>query len=217
MKRKWQTAALCLCLALAVISASIALPIYFRPFYYWQVDALEVPRLTGYDKQSILTAYDEVLDYLTLPGREFGTGSLPHSPEGAGHFADCRVLFMLNTAVLVLSLLGLVWLWLLRRQGRLRLCHPLGHHPATWCGGGILVCFGVIGGLVALDFEWAFDLFHRLFFPGKSNWILDPDTDPFVDALPPEFFRNCGVLILACVLLACTGLLLYGHRHRKRT
>lgn len=215
MKQKWLTAALCLFIVLAVISGSIALPIYFRPFYYWQMDALEVTQLTGYDKQTIVTAYDEVLDYLTLPGCDFGTGAMPHSQEGASHFADCRILFLLNTAVLLGSVVGLVWLWFLKRRDRFQPFYPKGKHPATWCGGGILLAFGLLGGLVALDFDTAFTVFHQVFFPGQTNWVLDPDTDPFVDALPPTFFLNCGVLILCSITLASVALLIYGHRKKR--
>lgn len=216
MKHKWLTVALCLCIVLTVISAAIALPIYFRPFYYWQMDALGVTERTGYDKATIVAAYDEVLNYLTIPGREFGTGAMPHSAEGASHFADCRVLFFLNNAVFLVSVAGLLLLWLLHRRGWFRLCYPKGRHPATWCGGGILLTFGLLGGLVALNFDMAFTVFHKVFFWGKTNWILDPHTDPFVDALPPNFFLNCGVLILSCVVLASVFLLIYGHRHRKK-
>lgn len=217
MKHKWLTGLLCVCLALLLISGSIALPIYFRPFYYWQMDTLRVTQRTGYDTQTIVTAYDEVLDYLTIPGREFGTGAMPHSAEGESHFADCRTLFFGNTAVLLLTGATTAILWILLKKKKFQLYHPKGWHPATWCGGGILGLFLVVGGLAALDFDRAFTVFHKLLFPGKTNWILDPRTDPFVDALPPDFFLNCGLLILGCIGIGCGVLLLYGHRHRKKT
>lgn len=216
MRHKWLTAVLCVCVILLIISGSIALPIYFRPFYYWQMDALQVVERTGYDAAALTEAYDEVLDYLTIPGQPFGTGTLPYSAEGESHFADCRVLFLLNTGVLLFSLSGLIILWIMRRKGCFHLHHLRGKHPATWCGAGLLTLFGLIGGLVALDFDAAFVVFHQLFFPGKTNWILNTRTDPFVDALPPAFFLNCGVLILVCIVLSCVALLIYGYRHQKR-
>ncbi len=90
---KLLTALLCVALVLLTLCVSIALPIYVRPFYYLQIEELNLPEATGYSKEEIKTAYDEVLDYLTLPNRPFGTGVFSHSAEGAAHFADCKGLF----------------------------------------------------------------------------------------------------------------------------
>lgn len=82
MKNKVPTSLMCIFAALLIITGSIALPIYIRPFYYCQIDPLGIPAATGYDKQTVIDAYDEVLDYLTIPNRQFGTGVFPHSDEG---------------------------------------------------------------------------------------------------------------------------------------
>ena len=71
-----------ICVCLFLLTVSIGLPIYIRPFYYVHIGAYDLEGLSGYSEAQIREAYDEVLDYLTLPGREFGTGELPHSPEG---------------------------------------------------------------------------------------------------------------------------------------
>jgi hypothetical protein len=42
---------------------------------------MDLPAYTGLTAGELRTAYNEVLDYLTLPGREFGTGAFPHSAE----------------------------------------------------------------------------------------------------------------------------------------
>ena len=62
---KLLTLALALLTALFVLSASIAAPILFRPFYYWQVDSLELEAQTGLSHEEITQAYDEMLDYCT--------------------------------------------------------------------------------------------------------------------------------------------------------
>ena len=56
---KLATAALTVILALLVLSASIAVPILFRPFYYIQIDALRLPERTGWPEEVIREAYDE--------------------------------------------------------------------------------------------------------------------------------------------------------------
>ena len=210
MKHRLLTSLWCLFAILLVITGSIALPIYFRPFYYWQIEPLGIPETTGLDRQTVAEAYDEVLDYLVLPNREFGTGVFPHSAEGASHFADCKVLFDLNGTVLVISAVGLVILAVLRRFGVFALSRPFGRHPAALCGGGVLALFAVVGGLASLNFDRAFEVFHAVFFPGKENWLFNRRVDPIILAMPQDFFLNCGFLILSSVVLCSAGLLLYG-------
>jgi len=69
------TSVLSLFIVLLVITFSIGLPIYFRPFYYMQIEKLEIPEYTGRTVSEIKDAYNEVLDFLVLPNREFGTGA----------------------------------------------------------------------------------------------------------------------------------------------
>ena len=64
-----------------------------------------------------------------------------------------------------------------------------------------------VGGLAALDFDRAFVIFHRVFFPGKENWIFDWQTDPIILFLPQDFFRNCAILILLLLLVWCGALI----------
>ncbi len=207
---KFLTALLCVALVLLTLCVSIALPIYVRPFYYLQIEELNLPEATGYSKEEIKTAYDEVLDYLTLPNRTFGTGLFPHSEEGAAHFADCKVLFRFHAWVLLLSLGTVLVLGVLKGKKGFVPCRPFGKHYLFSCGLGTLVFMGLIGGLAALDFEKAFVIFHSLFFPGKTNWIFNPRKDPIIYAMPETFFLRCGVLILVSVLSISAGLCIAG-------
>ena len=69
--------------------------------------------------------------------------------------------------------------------------------------------FLAVGGLAALDFDRAFVVFHALFFPGKDNWLFDPETDQIITILPQIFFRNCAILILAVLILGCASLIVF--------
>ena len=60
-------------LMLLVLSAAIAFPILFRPFYYAHIAALDLPGRTGWSAAEIRNAYNEMLDYCIL-GAPFGTG-----------------------------------------------------------------------------------------------------------------------------------------------
>jgi integral membrane protein (TIGR01906 family) len=194
-------------LMLSVLTVSIGLPIYIRPFYYAHIDALALER-SGFTAQQIRTAYDQVMDYLTLPGQEFGTGELAYSPQGKDHFVDCKVLFDLNATVLAASILCAVFIFALRRR-----LHLPSLRPAVFCAGiGSLAVPVVVGGLAAVDFESAFVIFHRIFFPGKDNWIFDYRADQIILVLPQEFFRNCAIFIGVGLLALSAGLIFLSRR-----
>lgn len=191
-----------------ILTVSIGLPIYFRPFYYWHIEALDLPQRSGYSALQIRQAYDAVLNYLTVPGFPFSTGVMAHSAEGAAHFADCKVLFDLNGAVLLVSGILLTGLSLLKRFGILP-AFRIGKKPAAlYAALAAIVLPVVLGGLAALDFSAAFVLFHSAFFPGKTNWIFNPVTDPIITVMPEVFFRNCAILIGCSILSLCAATLL---------
>lgn len=207
--RPSKCAALVCIVALAglILSFSIAVPILFRPFYYVQIDALDLPERTGWSAETIREAYDEVLDFCVL-GKPFGTGQLAWSESGRSHFADVRGLFLLDFAVLGVTGGVLLLLLILRLTGKLSFHQFLGRGPGFWAGitaGGLVL---VIAGLAALDFQRAFVVFHAIFFPGKGNWIFDPATDQIILVMPEIFFRNCAILIGVVLLACCVGLVL---------
>jgi integral membrane protein (TIGR01906 family) len=196
-----------LALVLFLLTAAISLPIYGRGFYYAHIEAMDLPGRTGRSAEEIRAAYDEVLDYLTKPNREFGTGVFPHSEEGAAHFADCKVLFDLNRNVLLLSGAALLVLLLLRK---LKKTDPyrLGKKSAAfWAAVAAVVLPIVLGGLAALNFDRAFVVFHTIFFPGKSNWVFDWYRDAIIQALPQDFFMHCAMLIGGGLLLFSAAVL----------
>lgn len=193
-----------LTLALLVLSISIAVPILWRGFYYLHLDWTDIPERSGYTETEIREAFNEMMDYCVL-GRPFGTGVLRWSQEGYDHFKDCARLFRLDFAVAVVSLLGAGILLILSHYG-LRPKRCFGRGILFWSGFLLSGGFLALTGLAALNFNRAFLLFHTLLFPGQDNWLFDPRTDEIIRILPVEYFRNCGVLIVA--ILLCLSILL---------
>lgn len=151
--------------ALAILTGSIAAPIIIRPFYYAQIDPLELERSSGLSREEIIEAYDEVLDYCIGASDEFSAGVLPFSESGSAHFADCRRLFILDLWLFFGSMAVIVLLKLYERRHvlpRLR-----GHGAAFWGAAGIGSVLIVIGAAAATNFDRAFTVFHSLFFPGR--------------------------------------------------
>ena len=213
MKRRLLSALCAVSVFLFLLTVSIGLPIYIRPFYYAHIEACNLEAVSGYSGQQIRQAYDEVLDYLTLPGADFGTGVLPHSEEGRAHFADCKALFDLNAMILVDSGLVLAVLFFMRKRwGPYR----IGRLSAPALAAVLSVTAPImIGFLAALDFGRAFTAFHTIFFPGKTNWVFDWYADPIIRVLPQAFFRNCAILIGLGLVWMAGGILIWESRRKK--
>lgn len=203
-------------IAILIITVSIGLPIYVRPFYYYQIDTLNIEEYSGADRETIIEAYDELLDYLTIPGNEFKTGKFKYSESGKAHFVDCKVLFDLNLYAMITAVLGLAILLILKVSGVFELCRPFGKHVAFSSGLFTLTGFAVIGGLAATDFDRAFTIFHKLFFPGKDNWLFSWWEDEIIRILPQEFFMNCAILILVSIITLCILAIILGGVSKKK-
>lgn len=199
-----------------LLTFSIGLPIYVRGFYYMQIDSLGIPEYTGFTKEEIKDAYDEVLDFLTLPGKEFGTGVFKYSESGKSHFEDCKGLFNLNAILFIISLTGVIVLCVLSKKGVFALSRPFGFNVLFTCGASTLTAFALIGALACINFDKAFTIFHALFFPGKDNWLFDSRKDQIILAMPQDFFMNCAILIASSIILISIGFIVFGILEKRK-
>lgn len=202
-------------LILFIFSFSIALPILFRPFYYAHIDAYDLTEFSNYNKSQIKEAYNEVLDYLIFPGGEFSCGELKYSEEGKAHFEDCKILFMLNNGVLLVSSLSLTTIFILRKKKKIP---PLTikNRPAAFYAGVYSLILPLIAALfICIDFEAAFTLFHKIVFPGKENWAFYPHLDHIINVLPWQFFRNCAILIGVSIISLSLFSIFYKSKNPK--
>ena len=219
MNSKWMRRVLSLMLAVAlfffIITFSIALPIYLRPFYYAHIEPLNLSEASGYSEQQIKESYNEVLDYLTLPNTEFLAGDMAYTPSGRDHFADCKSLFTLNLAILIISVVIIAIVFIIERRSDKKLY--IGKHTPYYFAAVLMISiFGVIALLAAIDFDFTFTLFHKIFFSGKENWLFDPSVDEIVSVLPPEFFRNCAMLIGGSILIQVVVLLIIDRKSKTQ-
>lgn len=187
-------------LILFILTFSIGLPIYCRFFYYIQIKTLNLPEAAkewgidaGYSE--IKFAYDQILDFCTLPNKPFKSGIFKMSESGIAHFADCKVLFDLNLAVMIVSGAVSLALILLNRFKIIEIVKIKGHRVYLISAVAALALPLVIGALAAIDFDKAFEVFHGIFFPGKTNWTFDPWEDQIITVMPQQFFMNCAIII----------------------
>ena len=194
------TIVLILSLLILMITFSIGLPIYFRPFYYLHIKALNMTEITKWSYFTIKNAYDEVLDFLVL-NKPFGTGELRYSSEGKAHFEDCKILFDLNFYCLLGSFIISSLILVLNKLKKIEIKRYFDFHPVFYSSIVAIIIPLAVGVLAAIDFDRAFEVFHTIFFPGKDNWLFNPSTDQIIRVMPQEFFRNCAILIGASLLI----------------
>ena len=187
-------------LFILMLTFSIGLPIYFRPFYYLHINGLDMVNNTKWSFEVIKEAYDEVLDFLVL-NKPFGTGELKWSEEGKSHFEDCKVLFDLNFWCLLSSLIISLVIIVLDKLKKIEIKKYFKFHPVFYSSIIAILIPVVVGVLASIDFDRAFEVFHTIFFPGKDNWLFDPRTDQIILVMPQAFFRNCAILIGSSLLV----------------
>lgn len=195
------TAVIALAVFVYILTSSIAFPILCKPFYYAQIGNLYLEQRSGLSREQIETAYSEVIDYCIGARKDFAVGDLPYSEAGKQHFKDCRVLFIIDLALLAMSIAVLVAWLLIKRKGRVECTRILRRGPGFWGAALELISFAVIGGLGSIDFDKTFVVFHSIFFPGKDNWIFDYRVDPVIEILPETFFMRCAILIVGLIIV----------------
>lgn len=216
MKNKIFTFILGVAIFFIIITFSIGLPIYCRFFYYFQIDSLNLVETSGYSYETIKTAYDEMLNFLIYPAQEFSTGALKFNEAGKAHFVDCKVLFDLNITVFIICALTIAIILILKKKKVISLCKPFKMHVAFTSAVSIFLVFSILGLLVASNFDNAFIIFHKIFFPGKDNWHFNPRDMEIINILPQEFFLNCAILIGASIILISLTIIIYQLIKRKK-
>ncbi|MEA4911083.1 MAG: TIGR01906 family membrane protein [Oscillospiraceae bacterium] len=162
--------------------------------YRVDVDALRIPETAGVTREVALRNYQAVMDFLRpFSSAAFSLPDLAFSETGAVHFEECRVLFNGVYALggASLALLAAVAVFMRRRsRAYLRVSAAV-----------TLAVPAALLAAVAIDFDRAFVLFHRLFF-NNNYWYFDPETDPVITILPERFFLHCALVIALFWVLA---------------
>ncbi len=219
-RSNYMTKFLIIVVFLYILSSSIAVPLLFKQFYYIQIDDLNVEQDSGLTREQIVTAYSEVIDYCIGTKKDFSAGGLGYSEEGKAHFEDCRKLFILDLIVFFISVFILFGFLLIRNKIPIKCDRPKNHGAGYWGAFILLISVLVIGGLGAIDFDKTFVIFHAIFFPGKDNWVFNPEVDEIINILPETFFMRCALLIAVLILLQClvfiTADMIGNRKKRKR-
>ncbi|MCL2702656.1 MAG: TIGR01906 family membrane protein [Defluviitaleaceae bacterium] len=195
-----------LCLAVFLLAVSIQVPSLNMWFYRYQFNKNQTYAVLRMDEESLHNVARSLIDYLrgdldSLHGvravvngqeRQFFSGDVNN--DEIGHMEDVLELFLIG--LLARDIAG--WGFL----ATLAVCILLGRKEAVpqllalWRGFALfcLTAFAVLGGLIALNFNRAFTIFHEMFF--VDNWTFNPRSSLMINMLPNQFFMDIAAFII---------------------
>jgi integral membrane protein (TIGR01906 family) len=170
----------------------LALPAFSMGYYSRQYDRLNIPENIGIEKDELMTVTKHLTDYmrgkepeLVVYARINGEEREFFSQLDKDHMVDVKNLFTMGFAVFYTALL-LFFVTSIVTVYRKRLLLQVKCY--MYAAAGVLAFSLILIGIIALDFEKAFVVFHEIFF-NNDLWLLDPD-DLLVNIVPEQFFIN---------------------------
>ena len=178
---------------LFILSFSVTFTLNFRSLYYMDIERLEIEKHSGIPEKEIRENYDVLIDYNSMfTEKELKFPTLAMSETGKIHFEEVKAIFVLfQKMTLVTAIVGVLAILLQRRRKESRYL--------KYAGVLTVLIPAVLGLLMALNWDKAFVVFHKIAFD-NDYWIFDAATDPVVTILPDTFFLHCAAMILGLVV-----------------
>ena len=178
-----------------IIITIVKFTVGFKQLYYFDINYLNIPILSGLSKEEIKENYDYMIDYnLGKDKKEFELPTIKSSKQGKIHFEEVRDIFQsmnkMFNILLLLSMIGVVInildknIEVLKTTSKTLILLPM------------MLMLPIV-----INFSGSFVLFHKIMFD-NDYWIFDPRLDPVINILPEEFFFHAGVMILILIIIA---------------
>jgi integral membrane protein (TIGR01906 family) len=197
-------------ISIFIITSIIKLTINFKQLYYFDIDFLNIPKLSDMTKKDIKLNYDYLIEYNTKSSEsDFKLPTLKSSAQGKIHFEEVRDIFQhinkINFITLIISILGVYISVKTKDIGILK-----------YSGIVLIIMPIVLITPILMNFQSSFEVFHKILFD-NDYWIFDPNLDPVINILPSEFFFHSGVLILMLILVFSLLMIFSYKRLKKRS
>ena len=182
---------------LLAIALAVTVTLNSRWLYIAVMESEDLENATGYSRAEILDNYDAVINYNSIFGpNTLKLPSMDMSEGGRIHFVEVKNIFVSIQAIGILCLMGLFAFAM--TASRKKDFSAL----AVMRNTGILsvVVPALVGLGVAINWDRAFVIFHKIFF-NNDLWLFDPRTDPIITILPDTYFLACAVMIICLVIL----------------
>jgi len=185
-----------LCVALFSIGLSVMLVLNLTPVYRITIEKFNLVNGTGISAEDLMINYKGVINYLRNPFiEELKFKDFAMSSSGKIHFEEVKDIFMNLYIIMFISILVLIVFKLIKKiSEHIKLVKILNYSSNI-----ILLLFGFVAAMIAIDFSKAFVIFHNIFFK-NSYWIFDPKTDPIINALPEGLFMIYALIIIIFLL-----------------
>ncbi|MHA3796112.1 TIGR01906 family membrane protein [Mycoplasma sp. VS30B] len=190
-------------LFLLILSSSIFFTTVSRWLYYIDIEKMKLNQevfkhagengtLGTLNNVQIHQIYSNVMDFLQNKTSNFNIAPLGYTNEGLSHFEDVKKLFNICLGIfitsLVLSIACIIWgKWKFKKDFPII---SLGAYASI----SLIVVFLIVLIIALIDYNIVFNGFHKMFFPGKTNWNFDEDYDEIIKLLPQEVFVNYSIM-----------------------
>lgn len=148
----------------------------------------------------------------------FGPGTFAIAgPDGAPLYGADEAAHLRDVRLVLYAFLGLAFVAALVLGAAIarRRADPTLWRAIAWGGAALVVGLAAAGVFAALAFGVAFELFHRLLFPG-GNWAFDPAHSNLVRLYPLGFWQLSAAAYGGLAIAAGTAAWWFGRR-RART
>ncbi len=183
-----------ICFSIFIITTAINFTVSFKQLCYYDIDKLNIPKLSNLSKEEIKLNYDYLIEYnLSKNVDEFEMPTIKSSNQGKIHFEEVRDIFQnvnkISRICLIISLIGII-IGIKNKDIKI----------LNYTSKALIIIPLVLAIPMIINFEDTFVIFHKLMF-SNDYWIFDPRLDPVINILPEEFFFHAGIMILGIVLV----------------
>jgi len=211
-----------ICLLLVVVSQSIIFPTFFMPFFRWQYERLNVAETIQVEKDELMRVTTDLLDYMR--GRRESLEDVYGIVAGEERrfFSDIEIRHMIDVldlydiAFMIRNIAFFVMIGLILGMALLK--YDV-RHVLFRCAREVFACFlilsAILVGVIAVNFERAFDIFHYIFFD-NDYWILDPRVDLLINMVPLNFFIHISIFIALLMVTASLIIILAATVYLRR-
>ncbi|MEW5991453.1 MAG: DUF1461 domain-containing protein [Chloroflexota bacterium] len=191
-------------LATALVLVAVAIVPFLSPAWIaFEQDRAQAAAWTGFSTVELRAVTDAILADLVLGPPDFDVdlaGTPVLTPDERSHMRDVRSIFAAFYGASTLAVIAIAAAFALARRGGSGWTRT-----DAWRGvrrGAIGLGLGVVavGAVAAVAFDVAFEVFHRVFFPG-GNWAFDPRTSRLVQLFPFDFWFETTIAVGVTILV----------------
>jgi len=201
--------------ALVIVAVSIV-PFLSPAWIGFEQSRSGAAALTGFSEADLRTVTDSILVDLVAGPPDFDVrldGAPVLGEAERSHMRDVRAVFagFYGVAAAGLAILVALFWWSGRRAaGWARERAWRGVRLGALALAGAVVVAGLV---VAVAFDAAFEVFHRLFF-AEGSYLFDPRADRLVQLFPEQFWSETAIAVGALIMALALGTAWFAGRRR---